>query len=120
MNSLPPSSSVAPSADGVSLRVRVYRYFFYAWLFRDANSGSALERSAALAHNRRQAKWLPTYLFRWAVIGAVLISLERLSERLSGDSLVSAALCLAVIFVVLFHLVTVVSWAFLQASRPMR
>ena len=45
-----------------SLTTSVGRYFFYAWMFRDASAGSELERAAALRHNRNLSKWLPTYL----------------------------------------------------------
>jgi hypothetical protein len=103
--------------EAVSLRVRLYRYFFYAWLFRDADLGNTWERSAALRHNREQARWLPTYLFRWLVGGTVLITLEQISESISGDSAVSALLAVMVICVVMFHLVTGILWAFLQIGR---
>jgi uncharacterized membrane protein len=50
----------------------LYRYWFFGWLFRDAQRGTALQRAAALRHNREQARWLPTYMLRWAVLGLVL------------------------------------------------
>jgi hypothetical protein len=106
--------------DGLTFRARLYRYVFYAWLFRDADSGSSLERSAALRHNLAQAKWLPLYLLRWSVGGVLILLLERLSERLFGDSLISAALAILLIVVVMFDLITCVCWAFLHASRQHR
>jgi hypothetical protein len=109
-----------PGLDGLSFRTRLYRYFFYAWLFRDADRGSSLERSAALRHNLSQAKWLPLYLLRWFIGGAVILALEMLSERIFGDSLVSAALAVMLIFVVMFHLITGICWAFLQIGRQSR
>ena len=118
-----PVSAAASDADlddGLSLRVRLYRYFFYGWLFRDAEAGSELERSAALRHNLVCAKWLPVYLRRWAVGGVVILSLESLAERLFGDSLLAAALAVMLIFVVMFELITAVCWAFLRAGRPSR
>ena len=120
MHSRPPSLSTAPLDDDIGLGVRLYRYFFYAWLFRDADSGSSLERSAALRHNLTQAKWLPVYLLRWAIGGAVILVLERLSEHLLGDSVVSAVLAVMLVFVVLFHLITIICWAFLQIGRQSR
>jgi hypothetical protein len=120
----PSAVSKGPLAGDIGLGARVYRYFFYAWLFRDADSGSSLERSAALRHNLAQARWLPTYLLRWAVGGTVILLLEQLSERLMGDSLVSALLsaflAVVLVFVVLFELVTAVCWAFLRLSRQSR
>jgi hypothetical protein len=49
----------------MSFNTLLYRYFFFGWLFQDANRGNLLERSAALRHNRDQARWLPTYMRRW-------------------------------------------------------
>jgi hypothetical protein len=49
----------------------------YLWPFReyrDAASGSDLERAAALRHNRSLAKKLPTYLNRWGVISCALLT----------------------------------------------
>jgi formate hydrogenlyase subunit 4 len=102
------------------LRVRLYRYFFYAWLFHDADLGTLWERSAALRHNREAARWLPLYLFRWLVAGTVLITLEQISESISGDSPMSALLAVMVIFVVMFHLITGILWAVLQVGRQSR
>jgi hypothetical protein len=96
---------------------KLHRYFFYAWLFSDADSGSVWERSAARRRNGEQAKWLPTYLLRWSVVGCLLATLEQMSERLRGSSTLSAALAVCVILVVTFCLVTAVCWAFLRGSR---
>ena len=96
----------------------MYRYFFYGWLFRDADRGSAYERAAALLHNRAQAKWLPLYIRRWFVAGAVTWGLETLSERLLGNAAPTAAFAVALVLVVLFLLITVVCWAFLHVGRP--
>ncbi len=95
----------------------LYRFFFYDWLFRDAYVGSAAERSAALQHNRMQAKWLPIYMWRWAVLGATLAVLEALSHRLMGNAVLSAVLALGMIFVIMYELVTSICWAFLRARR---
>jgi hypothetical protein len=100
------------------LREGVYRYFFYGWLFRDADCGSEGERAVALRHNRSHAKWLPIYMGRWSVGGAVILGFETLSEHVFGNSVLSAALAVALVFVVLFLLIAVVCWAFLQVGRP--
>lgn len=55
-----------------STRTLWYRYWFFDWLFRDANRGTWREREAALAHNLQRARWLPTYVRRWATLGLVL------------------------------------------------
>ena len=48
----------------------LYRYWFFGWIFRDAARGTPFERAAALRHNAERARWLPTYMRRWAVLGA--------------------------------------------------
>ena len=103
-----------------SLRESLSRYLFYGWLFHDADIGSALERAAALRHNTAQSKWLPTYMRRWSVLGTVLLAIETLSERVMSIPLLSAALSVALIFVLLFLLITSICWAFLQADRQSR
>lgn len=113
-----PSRSAEGMHDGtVSLRDGVYRYFFFGWLFRDADSGSDIERAIALRHNRDQAKWLPVYMRRWAVSGSVILALETLSELAVSKPVLSAALAVALIFVYLFLFVTVICWAFLLGGR---
>ncbi|HEX7383093.1 MAG TPA: hypothetical protein VF291_02190 [Burkholderiaceae bacterium] len=72
------------------LRTLLYRYFFFAWLFRDATRGSLLERAAAWHHNRRQARWLATYLRRWLVAGVLLFALGCVVELAFGAALASA------------------------------
>lgn len=113
------SSPAAEEVDSgpVSLRQDIGRYFFYGWLFRDADSGSGLERASALRHNREQARWLPIYMLRWIVAGVVMLALERLCEHLWRMPVLSAALNVALIGVALFLLVTAVCWAFLQVGR---
>jgi len=116
----PPSAIDGARNPPPSLRDGVYRYFFYGWLFHDADSGSALERATALRHNRDQAMWLPVYMLRWVIGGAVIVVLETLCEHALGSPVLSAALAVALILVVLFLLVTVVCWSFLQAGRHSR
>jgi hypothetical protein len=112
------SATVARSATNrrVPLREGVYRYFFYGWLFRDADSGSTFERAMALRHNQAQARWLPLYLLRWLVIGAILSALEQVSEAIASSTL-SFPLALALIFVAMYMLLTTIFWAFLRGGR---
>jgi len=109
---------IAKSAHGgpVALHEGVRRYFFYDWLFRDADSGSTRERALALRHNREQAKWLPVYMWRWIFAGAVVLGLEVFSEHVLGSVLLSAALLVVLVFVVLYLLVAVICWVFLRSS----
>jgi di/tricarboxylate transporter len=104
----------------VSLTRSLGRYFFYGWLFRDASTGSELERAAALRHNRTFSKWLPTYLRRWLVIGTMILGLAWWSERALDSVALSAALAIAFAAVVVFLLVTLLCWALLRAARDAR
>ena len=61
-----------------------YRYFFFGWLFRDADRGSLAERRAAWRHNLTQAHWLPTYLRRWLTLSALLFSGGIGAEAIGG------------------------------------
>lgn len=61
-------------------KILLYRYFFFSWLFKDVCKGNLYERSGAWRHNREQAKWLPTYLKRWAVVGLIMYALGVLCE----------------------------------------
>ena len=117
MNEQPSLVADGAALKAVSLRTSLYRYFFYGWLFRDADCGSRLEQASALRHNRAQAKWLPIYLLRWAVGGTVLLMLEILLARLLASPVLSAALALAVVFAVMYLLVTTICWAFLHERR---
>jgi hypothetical protein len=122
MSDVPSPLAKSAHAHGgeVSLRVGAYRYFFYGWLFRDADSGSERERALALRHNQDQAKWLPVYIWRWVVAGAAVLALEAMSERVLGNAVLSAALLVVLVLVVLFLVVSVVCWAFLRSSRTRR
>lgn len=54
----------------MTFRTLLYRYFFFSWLFRDVRSQDPYVRAACWAHNKQQARWLPTYLRRWSTISA--------------------------------------------------
>lgn len=70
--------------------VLLYRYFFFNWLFEDTCRGNLYQRSAAWLHNRRQAKWLPTYMRRWMAVGALLFGLGAFCEILLQAPVLSA------------------------------
>lgn len=53
----------------------LYRYFFFSWLFRDADRGGSAERAAAWRHNREQTPWLLVYLKRWLGLGLLSFAL---------------------------------------------
>lgn len=58
----------------------LYRYFFFGWLFRDVTRGTLFERAAAWRHNREQARWLPTYMWRWLCWGLAFYALGGILE----------------------------------------
>src|ERR1700712_522791 len=106
---VPRTTSIVPDPrlqEQLKLRTRIYRYFFYGWMFRDAFEGSDLERAAAVRHNVVVSRWLPTYMFRWLVGGLIVM--------------LSAVLTLMLIFVVLYQMITGICWAFLRPARQSR
>ncbi|MDB5874363.1 MAG: hypothetical protein JWQ07_3805 [Ramlibacter sp.] len=68
----------------------LYRYFFFAWLFKDASSGNMLERAAAWRHNQERAHWLLTYMRRWLWCGLLLYGLGGLVEVILQSPALSA------------------------------
>jgi hypothetical protein len=64
----------------IAFRTLLYRYFFFAWLFKDTSRGSMLERAAAWRHNQQQARWLLTYMRRWLWCGVLLYGMGCLLE----------------------------------------
>lgn len=95
----------------------LYRYFFYGWLFRDAGRGTRWERTSAWRHNREQARWLPTYLRRWLVIGAALFATAWIVECLLLCPVLSAFFYVPSALSVPFNAVTVLCWTWLVHGR---
>jgi hypothetical protein len=104
--------------DTLPFRSLLYRYFFYGWLFRDATRGNVLERAASMCHNRGQARWLPLYLRRMLVVGALLLSVAAYIELVLGWPLASAWFYLATAMTVPYDIVTGVCWVFLTQRPP--
>jgi len=92
----------------------LYRYFLYGWLFRDARRGNLLERFASLRHNREQARWLPTYMRRWLVAGALLFVLAVFCEEHLASPIVAAAIYVPAVLTLPFEVVTLICWAWLR------
>jgi hypothetical protein len=55
------------------------------WLFKDVNRGDLLARAAAAAHNRQMSEFLPLYLKRWLMIGALASLAIYGSDALASD-----------------------------------
>ena len=98
------------------LRTLLYRYFFYGWLFRDAQRGNSWERAASWRHNREQARWLPTYMRRWSVVMVVLFVLALLIEVALHLPGLSVVLYVPSALAVPFNAVTALCWLFLTRS----
>jgi hypothetical protein len=87
-------------------RQLLYRYWFFGWLFRDVNRPNLLERAAAWRHNRHQARWLPTYLRRWAVMTLLCFGIAALVEHGVGAPALSAVFYVQAVLGVTFNVVT--------------
>ena len=96
--------SGADDAAPLPFRTLLYRYFFFGWLFRNVHVGDAFERGLAVQHNKRQARWLPVYMMRWAWWGMAFYILGDASEIfLESDGLARclyAASALSLSFIV--------------------
>lgn len=98
----------------VAFRTLLYRYFFFGWLFRDVNRGNLFERAAAWRHNQTQARWLPTYMLRWFVLG-VLLYLGGLGVEHTVSTALSSVLYMPWVLSVSFNATTLVAWAGLKS-----
>ncbi|GIK85391.1 MAG: hypothetical protein KJ018_16575 [Burkholderiales bacterium] len=94
-----------------------YRYWFWDWLFKDANQGDLLRRAAAWRHNLAQRIHLPVYMRRWlamlAATFAVALAIELALDARTFAAVfyVGSVLCAAV------EVVASVAWLFLR-PRP--
>src|SRR3954468_14439953 len=89
--SRPSEHATAAALPEMPFSTLLYRFMFFDWLFRDLSAARNLyERHAALQHNRRMCRYLPTYLRRWSFLTAVDFSLGLLCERALQASLLSA------------------------------
>src|SRR5262250_2553010 len=91
-------------------RALLYRYFFYGWLFRDAARGNRIERAAALRHNCAQARWLPTYMRRWLVLGALLFCVAAFCETVLNSPQLSALFYVPGMLSMPVNVVTAICW----------
>ena len=95
-----------------------YRFMFFGWMFRDLNAARNLyERHAALEHNRRMCRYLPTYLRRWSFITVFDFGLGLVCERALQASLLSAWFFTWSCVTLTGMAVISVAWAFLSSGR---
>ena len=96
----------------------LYRYLFFAWLFRDASRGTLFERAAAWRHNQGCAHWLPVYMRRWLWLGLVFFALGWLVEAGLQSPGASACFYVPSILTVHFNVVAGVAWLGLRRLPP--
>ena len=87
----------------------LYRYWFFGWLFRDANRGSVLQRESALRFNRTQAHWLLVYIRRWMTV-SIVAALSGKALELVGCELAAAALFVWVCIAFSVIVIAVAGW----------
>jgi len=89
----------------------LFRYFFFHWLFRDANVNELYQRSAAIAHNKANRHHLLAYLRRWIALISLMYFAGIILEQLNSTACVFfytvAALCFCTITEI------AVAWIFL-------
>ncbi|MCZ8015630.1 MAG: hypothetical protein O9274_08035 [Limnobacter sp.] len=89
----------------------LFRYFFFQWLFHDANVNELYQRAAAIAHNKAQRHYLLVYLRRWIALTLLMLFLGIMLEQLYALACVffytTAALCACTICNI------AVAWVFL-------
>ena len=112
-----PTRPLDPAQPPAALHVKVCRYFLYGWLFRDATGGSSWERATALHHNREQSRWLPLYMMRWLVLGALMFGSGLVLETACASPRVSALFYVLATLTVPVNAVTVLCWMALRAGR---
>ena len=91
-------------------RSLLYRYLFYGWLFRDASRGNRLEQAAAIQYNRAQARWLPTYMRRWLVLGALFFCVAAFCETVLASPQLSAFFYVPSVLSMPINFVTAICW----------
>ena len=99
-----------PSAPAIAFHTLLYRYLFFAWLFRDVGRGSLFERAAAWRHNQAQAHWLLTYMRRWCWCGLVCVGVGSVVELVLGAPVLSAFFYVPGVLSVPINTVIGVAW----------
>lgn len=95
--------------DATTFSQLLYRYWFYGWMFRDAHRGSVLERAAARRHNLSRSRWLPRYLKRWSVLGALCFAIGATLEP-HGPTPLVVFLLFTCALTVAVNAVTLAAW----------
>jgi fatty acid desaturase len=112
----PRASVQAQAVSEEPFHALLYRYWFFNWLFMDASRGSLFERAAALRHNRRQARWLPTYMRRWLALGLACCALGAIVEA-TGSVMLAAMFFLPGVLAFPVNAVIAAAWVGLRIGE---
>ena len=99
-----------------------YRFLFFDWLFCELNlARDRYQRHAALRHNRRMCRYLPTYLptylRRWCFLTVCHFGLGLLCERAFQASMLSAWLYTWSCVTLTGMVVISIAWAWRSNAR---
>jgi hypothetical protein len=95
----------------------LYRYWFWGWLFRDANQGDLLRRAAAWRHNLAQRIHLPVYMRRWLAMMALTFAVALAIESVLGARAFAAAFYCVSVLAATIDVVASIAWLFLRPQR---
>ena len=101
--------------DTLTFRELLYRYFFFGWLFRNADRGNMWDRNAAWIHNKSQSRWLPVYMRRWSVMAVSLFGIAACCEAWHAHHLIFTALYVSSALTVPVLTVCCTAWMLLNA-----
>ena len=110
-----PSVSPAVATATEPLWHLVYRYWFWGWLFADANTGDLLRRAAAWRHNVAQRVHLPVYMRRWGACLVATFAVAAAIEACDARAMAAVFYVVAVISTVI-DVTAGVAWVFLRAG----
>jgi hypothetical protein len=92
----------------------LYRYWFWGWLFRDANQGDLLRRAAAWRHNVAQRIHLPVYMRRWLAMVALTFAVALAIESIVDARAFAALFYVGSVLAAVVEVVASIAWLFLR------
>lgn len=110
----------ASAVNDTPFLIVLYRYFFFGWLFKDAGTGTLLERAANARFNRDQARWLPTYVMRWLWLGLLFYAVAGALDLLLDAPALAILFYAASVMSVSFTLTIGVAWMGIRGVRRLQ
>jgi hypothetical protein len=98
----------------------LYRYWFWGWLFRDANQGDLLRRAAAWRHNVAQRIHLPVYMRRWMALMGLTFAAALGIEVVLDARAFAALLYVGAVLSAVVEVVASIAWLFLRPRAALR